>query len=67
VSDAVPETAVEKVTRWEEFGALVRVRHLSDASAILDLCTCTGEPVERMESEDGELIALLRRRPPAEL
>ncbi len=59
----MPDTPVEKVTRWEDFGALVRVRHLSDACAVLDLCTCTGEPVERMESEDPELIALLRRRP----
>lgn len=63
----MPETPVEKVTRWEDFGALVRVRHLSERYAILDLCTCTGEPVEHFESDDPGLIELLRARPATEL
>jgi hypothetical protein len=55
---------VERLERWEDFGALVRVEHLSDSYAIVDLCTCTGESVERVEAADPELIAFLRRRPP---
>jgi hypothetical protein len=57
------ETHVEQLTRWEEHGATWRVAHLSDAKAIVDLCTCFGEPVERIESSDGDLIAFLRDRP----
>jgi (2Fe-2S) ferredoxin len=48
--------------RWEEHGALWRVVHLSDARAIVDLCTCHGEPVEQLESDDAALIAWLRAR-----
>ena len=39
-----------------------RTVHLSDAKAIVDLCTCHGEPVERLESDDPELIAFLHER-----
>ena len=35
---------------------------MSDAKAIVDLCTCHGEPVDRIESGDPELIAFLRER-----
>ena len=45
----------------EDHGAVWRIRHLSDAVTIVDLCTCQGEPVDRVESEDPELIAYLRR------
>ena len=40
-----------------------RAVHVSDAKAIVDLCTCTGEPVDRIESDDPDLIAFLRERP----
>ncbi len=53
---------VETLERWEAHGATWRVLHLSDERAIVDLCTCDGDPVERLESGDGELIAWLRER-----
>jgi hypothetical protein len=56
------ETPVQVLTRWEEHGAEWRVLHLSDEAAIVDLCTCYGEPVERLESRDPELISFLRER-----
>jgi len=34
--------------------------------AIVDLCTCNGEPVDRIESDDPELIAFLRQRSTSE-
>jgi hypothetical protein len=37
--------------------------HVSDEWAIVDLCTCHGEPVDRIESGDPALIRLLRDRP----
>jgi hypothetical protein len=49
--------------RWEHHGATWRTVHLSDSKAIVDLCTCFGEPVDRIESEDPDLIAYLRDRP----
>jgi hypothetical protein len=52
----------EVLTRWEDSGATWRAVHVSDAKAIVDLCTCTGEPVDRLESADPDLIAFLRER-----
>jgi hypothetical protein len=33
---------------------------LSGESAVVDLCTCTGELVERLESDDAAVIRYLR-------
>ena len=56
------ESAVEIVRRWEDHGAAWRAVHVSDELAVVDLCTCTGDPVERIESSDPELIRLIRER-----
>jgi hypothetical protein len=58
----VSDTPVQQLLRWEEHGAEWRVLHLSDERAIVDLCTCYGEPVDQLESSDPELIAWLRER-----
>ncbi len=55
------ERPLDVLRRWEEHGATWRALHVSDARAIVDLCTCHGEPVERLESSDPELIRHLRR------
>jgi hypothetical protein len=56
------ESPVDTLTRWEDAGAVWRAVHVSDEWAVVDLCTCTGEPVDRLESADPELIAFLRER-----
>jgi hypothetical protein len=56
------ETPVEVLRRWEDHGAVWRAVHVSDAGAVVDLCTCTGEPVERLESADPDLIRFVRER-----
>jgi hypothetical protein len=56
------ETPVDVLMRWEHHGATWRTLHVSDVKAIVDLCTCHGEPVDRLESDDPELIAFLRER-----
>jgi hypothetical protein len=56
------ESPVAILERWEHNGATWRAVHVSDAKAIVDLCTCSGEPVDRIESEDPELIQLVRDR-----
>lgn len=50
------ESPVEALRRWEDHGATWRIAQLSETLAILDLCTCYGEPVDRLESSDPELI-----------
>lgn len=57
------EDPVSALLRWEDHGAAWRAVHVSDTWAIVDLCTCTGEPVDRIESADPRLIELLRARP----
>jgi hypothetical protein len=56
-SDALTIDALE---RWVLFGAGWRVVDLSNERAVVDLCACTGEPVERVESDDPALIDYLR-------
>jgi hypothetical protein len=46
--------------RWELFGATWRVVELSDEWAVLDMCACTGQLVERRTSDDRALIAHVR-------
>jgi len=46
--------------RWELFGATWRVVELSDERALLDMCACTGQLVERRASEDRALIDYVR-------
>ncbi len=60
------ESPIEVLTRWEDHGAVWRVVALSDRKALVDLCTCHGEPVDRLQSDDPELIAWLRARGPSE-
>jgi hypothetical protein len=58
------ETPVETLRRWEDAGAVWRAVHVSDTRAVVDLCECTGQPVDRLESGDPELISFLREREP---
>jgi hypothetical protein len=50
--------------RWELFGATWRVVELSDDRALLDMCACTGQPVERRASGDRALIDYVRAAAP---
>jgi hypothetical protein len=50
---------IDALERWVLFGAQWRVIYLSDERAVVDLCACTGELVERLESDDPALIGYL--------
>jgi hypothetical protein len=56
------ESPVEKLQRWELSGATWRVVRRSAGSAEVELCTCTGEPMEHMTSEDPRLLDFLEER-----
>ena len=60
------EPPVETLRRWADHGAVWRVVHRSERWAVVDLCTCHGEPVERLESGDAMLISYLRGRDSSE-
>jgi hypothetical protein len=52
----VGQTAIETLERWERHGAQWRVLDLSERLAVVELMTCYGELVERLESDDRALI-----------
>jgi hypothetical protein len=54
------ENPVSVLERWVEHGAHYRIVELSTERAVVELCTCHGEPVDRLESEDPRLIERLR-------
>jgi hypothetical protein len=56
------ETPLQQLERWEDFGATWRPLEVSDEHVVLQLCTCHGEPVDRLESDDSALIDYVRAR-----
>jgi len=55
-------TRLEDLQRWEDHGATWRALELTDEQAIVELCTCYGEPVDVVRSRDPRLIAFVRAR-----
>ena len=55
----MPESPIDTLERWTDSGADWRLVTLTPDLAIVDLLTCTGEPVDRMESRDREFIEWL--------
>jgi len=58
----MPETPIEILQRWEDGGATWQVESLTDERAVIQLCACTGEPMDRLESDDEQLIEFVRSR-----
>jgi hypothetical protein len=55
-----PQTlTIEGLEDWARAGAHWRVVHHSERQAVVELQHCTGEPIERLESDDPALIAYL--------
>jgi hypothetical protein len=55
---------IDRLERWVLFGAHWRVVNIANEHAVVDLCACTGELVERVESGDAEVIEYLRTTQP---
>lgn len=51
---------LEHLDRWVLSGAHWRVVDISNQLVVVDLCACTGEPVERRQSDDPIVISYLR-------
>jgi hypothetical protein len=56
------QTTIAELEDWERNGAVWRAVELMDDHAVVDLCACTGERMERVESDDPDLIAFVRAR-----
>lgn len=54
---------VEHLERWALAGAHWRVVEIASEHAVVELCACTGEPVERRQSNNRALIAYLTTTP----
>jgi hypothetical protein len=57
---ATHQNPLDDLERWTLSGGHWRLIDISNDHAVVDLCTCTGEPLERLESDDPALIAYLR-------
>jgi hypothetical protein len=58
--------SLEDLQRWEDHGATWRALEVGDERAVVQLCTCYGEPVDLVRGEAPELIAFIRERLRAE-
>ena len=56
-----PPITVADLERWVAHGAGWRTVEVTDGRAIVELCTCYGEPVDTLESNAPELIEFVRR------
>lgn len=57
-----PTLSVADLERWEENGASWRAIEVSDERAVVELCTCYGEPVDTLAGDSRELIDFVRAR-----
>ncbi|MBV9466731.1 MAG: hypothetical protein JO169_11530 [Solirubrobacterales bacterium] len=55
-----PSLSIEDLERWEANGATWRVIEVTDQRAVVELCTCYGEPVDRLQGDEPELIEFVR-------
>ena len=64
MEDAVsqPDSDVATLERWAEHGAIWRVLTLTEKLAVVELCTCHGEPVDTLRSSDPALLRYLSAR-----
>jgi hypothetical protein len=62
VSAPRPPITIADLERWVLHGATWRAVDVSDQCAIVELCTCYGEPVDVVQGSAPELIEFVRRR-----
>jgi hypothetical protein len=63
VNERRPGITVPELEHWELHGATWRAVEVSDELAVIELCTCYGEPVDMVQSSEPELIEYVRSHP----
>ena len=53
-------TTIAELQDWERDGAVWRPVDVADDRTVIDLCSCSGELMERVEAEDPDVIAFVR-------
>jgi hypothetical protein len=56
VEQPVQPSIIETLRQWELAGGKVRIARLSQTEAVVELCTCTGELMERFSSRDQTVL-----------
>lgn len=56
------QATVRELRDWELNGAVWRPVAIHAGRAVVDLCSCSGELMERVEGEDPDFVALVRAR-----
>jgi hypothetical protein len=56
------EGTIDELRDWELNGAVWRPAEVHSDRAVVDLRSCSGELMERVESADPEFIAFVRKR-----
>jgi hypothetical protein len=59
-SRGTPAATVEYLKDWELHGAMWRAVEVSDERAVIELCSCSGEPMDLVEGDDAQLIEYVR-------
>jgi len=57
---ATPVLSAATLEQWTLFGAHWHLIEISEKHATVELCACTGEPVQRLQTHDPETIHYLR-------
>jgi hypothetical protein len=55
-----PTLDIDALKQWEDNGATWHAIEVTDRRAVVELCTCYGEPVDRLEGDGPELIEFVR-------
>ena len=61
------ELTVATLQRWESSGGTWRSLHVGAETAEVELCTCTGEVMERLRGGGWALLGYLAARPDSEV
>lgn len=59
---SVRQATISELEDWERNGAVWRPVEIHGGKAVVDLCSCTGELMERVESDDATFIQFVRSR-----
>ena len=57
---------ISELRDWTLHGAIWRALEVSDERAVVELCSCSGEPMDVVEGDAPELIEYIRGRAAAE-
>ena len=56
------EATIDELVDWERNGAVWRPAEIYPGRAVVDLCSCTGELMDRVESDDPAFVSFVRAR-----